>query len=109
LDSELGVKGYTDASFQTNIDDFRSQSGYVSCLNGGAVVWKEFQTENCGDSTTEKKYLAALEAAKEVVWIKKFVTELGVVLSISKKSRSHHRSKHILRRYHLIREYVNTG
>ena len=34
---ELAVIGYTDASFQTDEDDFRSQSGYVFCLNGGAV------------------------------------------------------------------------
>ncbi|XP_045790924.1 secreted RxLR effector protein 161-like [Trifolium pratense] len=37
---ELAVVGYTDASFQTDKDDFRSQSGYVFCLNGGAVSWK---------------------------------------------------------------------
>ena len=34
---ELVVKGYTDASFQTDQDDSKSQSGYVFCLNGGAV------------------------------------------------------------------------
>ena len=37
---ELSVKGYTDASFQTDSDDYRSQSGYVFILNGGAVSWK---------------------------------------------------------------------
>ena len=31
------------------------------------------------DSTTESEYIAASEAAKEAVWIKKFITELGVV------------------------------
>ena len=31
------------------------------------------------DSTTEVEYLAAIEAAKEVVWIHKFVGELDVV------------------------------
>ena len=34
------------------------------------------------DSTTELEYIAASEAAKEAVWIKKFITELGVVSSI---------------------------
>jgi hypothetical protein len=29
---ELIVSGYTDAGFQTDIDDSRSQSGYVFCL-----------------------------------------------------------------------------
>src|SRR3954466_14041732 len=39
-EDELIVKGYTDASFQTDRDDFRPQSGYVFILNGGAVSWK---------------------------------------------------------------------
>ncbi|KAK8540294.1 hypothetical protein V6N12_046581 [Hibiscus sabdariffa] len=34
---QLSIKGYTDASFQTDKDDSRSQSGFVFCLNGGAV------------------------------------------------------------------------
>ena len=34
---ELIVRGYTDSSFQSNRDDFKSQSGYVVMLNGGAV------------------------------------------------------------------------
>ncbi|KAK8652312.1 hypothetical protein V6N13_061333 [Hibiscus sabdariffa] len=69
--------------------------------------------------------IKASEAAKEAVWIKKFITELGVVPSISdalelycdnngaiaqaKEPRSHQRSKHILRRFHLIREIVDRG
>ncbi|OAP01825.1 hypothetical protein AXX17_AT3G36900 [Arabidopsis thaliana] len=87
---ELVVSGYTDASFQTDKDDFRSQSGFVFCLNGGA-----------------------------------FITELGVVPSISgpidlycdnngaiaqaKEPRSHQKSKHIQRRYHLIHEIIDRG
>ena len=37
---EISVTGYTDASFQTDKDDFRSQSGYVFTLNGVAFSWK---------------------------------------------------------------------
>ena len=92
------------------------------CLNGGAVVWKSSKQPTIADSTTESEYIAASEAAKEAVWIKKFVTELGVVPSISepvvvycdntgaiaqsKEPRAHHRSKHILRKFHLIREIL---
>jgi hypothetical protein len=36
-DSELVVSGYTDANFQIDRDDSRSQSGYVFILNGGVV------------------------------------------------------------------------
>lgn len=39
-DDELVARGYTDASFTIDPDDFKSQSGYVFTLNGGAVSWK---------------------------------------------------------------------
>ena len=105
--------------------DSRSQSGFVFVLNGGAVSWKSSKQETIADSTTESEYIAASEAAKEVVWIKNFITGLGVVPSIldpleifcdnngaiaqAKEPRSHQKSKHILRRYHLIREIVERG
>jgi hypothetical protein len=36
-EEELFVTGYTDASFHIDIDCSRSQSGFVFCLNDGAV------------------------------------------------------------------------
>ncbi|KAK8697827.1 hypothetical protein V6N13_113962 [Hibiscus sabdariffa] len=80
---ELDIKGYTDASFQTDKDDSRSQSGFVLYLNGAVVSWKSSKQDIVDDSTTEAEYIAASEAAKEAVWIKKFISELGVVPSIS--------------------------
>ena len=38
-DKELIVNGYVDASFDTDPDDSKSQTGYVFTLNGGAVSW----------------------------------------------------------------------
>src|ERR1041385_4206717 len=78
-EDELVVKGYTDASFQTDRDDFCSQSGYVFILNGGAVSWKSSKQETVADSTKEAEYLASFEASKEGVWIRDFITLLGVV------------------------------
>ena len=51
-EEELVVKGYTDASFQTDKDDFISQSRFVFCLHGGAVSWKSSKQETVADSTT---------------------------------------------------------
>ena len=34
---ELVVNGYVDASFDTDLDDSKSQTGYVLLLNGGAI------------------------------------------------------------------------
>ena len=36
---EFVVKSYVDASFDTDLDDSKSQTGYVILLNGGAVSW----------------------------------------------------------------------
>ena len=51
-------------------------------LNGGAFSWKSSKQEMTANSTTELEYIAASEVAKEAVWIKKLITELGVVPSI---------------------------
>lgn len=122
LEEELSVKCYTDASFQTDRDDSRSQSGYVFIMNGGAVDWRSSKQSTVAQSTTESEYIAASEAAQEAVWIRKFIVELGVVPSIkkpmemycdnagalvlAKEPRVHKGSRHILRKFHYIREVV---
>jgi hypothetical protein len=72
-DKELVVKYYTDASFVTDPDDSKSQSGYVFTLNGGAFSWKISKQGTVAESTTEAKYIIASKAAKEGVWINKFM------------------------------------
>nr|GFB66085.1 retrotransposon protein, putative, Ty1-copia subclass [Tanacetum cinerariifolium] len=70
-EAELRVKCYCDAGFETDGDDTKSQTGYVFVLNGGAVVWKSSKQNTTTPHATEVKYIAASEAAKEVVWIRK--------------------------------------
>ena len=122
-DSELSVKGYTDASFQTDRDDLKSQSGYVFMMNGGAVCWKSSKQTVIADSTTEAEYMAASEAAKEAVWIKQFLEGLRVVPTSkdpvplfcdnsgavfqAKEPKSSNKSRHVLRKFHVIRDYVD--
>jgi len=122
---ELKLDGFTDSNFQSDVDDRKSISGFVFICNGGAVTWKSSKQATTADSTTEAEYIAASDAAKEAVWIKKFVTELGVVPSIespvslycdnngaiaqAKEPRSHQKSKHIERKYHIIRDIVGRG
>ena len=53
------------------------------CFSGGDIRWKNSKQYTVADSTIEAEYIAASEAAKEAVWIKKFITRLGVVSSIS--------------------------
>jgi hypothetical protein len=82
-EEELIVTCYINDSFQTDMDDSKSQSNFMFRLSGGAVSWKSFKQDIVLDSMMEAKYIAASEAAKEDVWIKNFVTKLGVVPSVS--------------------------
>ncbi|GJS31431.1 putative RNA-directed DNA polymerase [Tanacetum coccineum] len=81
-EEELGVIGYYDANWQTHKDDSRSQSGWVFLLNGGAVTWKSLKQATVADSTCNSEYIAACEASKEVIWMKNFIGDLGVVLTV---------------------------
>ena len=66
----------------------------------------------------EAKYVTACEAVKEAVWLKKFLSDHGVVrmeqvpitlfcdnsgvVAKSKDLRNHKKGKHIKRKYHII-------
>jgi hypothetical protein len=74
------------------------------------------------DSTVEVEYIAASGAAKEGVWMRRFLIELGVFPDVSsplnlycdnngaiaqaKEPRNHQKNKHVLRKFHLIREFI---
>ena len=70
---------YTDSDFQSDLDFRKSTLGCVFTLGGGAITWRSVKQSCIADSTMEAEYVAACEAAKEVVWLKKFLSDLGVV------------------------------
>ncbi|TYK04911.1 gag/pol protein [Cucumis melo var. makuwa] len=76
---DLILIGYTDSDFQTDKDARKSTSRSVFTLNGGAVVWRSIKQYYIANSTMEAEYVAACEAAKEAVWLKKFLTDLETV------------------------------
>ena len=124
-DKELVVNGYVDASFDTDPDDSKSQTGYVFLLNGGAVSWYSSKQSVVAGSMCEAEYIAASEAANEGVWMKEFISDLGVIpsasgpmnffcdntgaIALAKESRFHKRTKHIKRRFNSIWDLVQVG
>lgn len=120
--SELQLEAYTNLDFQFDPDDRKSTSGFVLTLNGGAISWKSCKQDVTANSTTEAEYVTASITAKEVVWMRKFISKLGVVPTIklpvplycdntgaiaqAKEPRSHQRNKHIERRFHVIKEFI---
>ena len=80
---ELVVNGYIDASFDTDPDDSKSQTGYIFIFNGGAISWCSSKQSVMAGSTFEAEYIAALEVANEGVWMKEFIFDLDVIPSES--------------------------
>ncbi|GKF89723.1 hypothetical protein Tco_0263686, partial [Tanacetum coccineum] len=58
LEAKLRVDCYCNAGFETNIDNMKSLTGYLN-------------------------YIATLEAEMEAVWIRKFISGLGIVPTIN--------------------------
>nr|GEW36613.1 retrotransposon protein putative Ty1-copia subclass [Tanacetum cinerariifolium] len=82
LKRELRVSCYTDAVYLTDADDLKSQTEYVFVLNGGVVDWKSAKQSIFATSSTEAEYIDAFDASKEAVWVRKFISGLGVVPTI---------------------------
>nr|GEW21324.1 hypothetical protein [Tanacetum cinerariifolium] len=91
----------------------------------GAMTWKSSKQDKVADSTCESEYIAACEASKEVIWMKNFIGDLGVVptvqdpieifydnesaVAFTKEPKDHKKSKHIERKYHFVRSKVEEG
>nr|GEV48521.1 zinc finger, CCHC-type [Tanacetum cinerariifolium] len=61
---------------------FAQNTGYMFVLNGGSVDWKSAKQSIFATSSAEAEYIAAFDASKEAVWVRKFISELGVVPTI---------------------------
>ncbi|GKE05700.1 hypothetical protein Tco_1397718 [Tanacetum coccineum] len=123
--TELSVTCYTDASWETDRDDLRSQIGFVFVMNGGAVDWKNSKKITTAMSSMEAEYIAAAEAAIKAIWIRKFISGLGVIPSINRPMDMYcdntgaitiadepgvqRGAKHFRRKYHFIREAIQEG
>ena len=81
---EIIINGYVDASFDTDLDDSKSETGYVFLLNGGAISWCSSKQSVMAGSMCEVEYIAASEAANEGVWMKEFISDLGAIPSASR-------------------------
>ena len=78
------------------------------------MSWMSSKQDTVADSTTEAEYIAACEAAKEGVWIRNFLDDLGIfpasvkpldlycdnsgAIAQAKEPRNHHKTRHIDRK-----------
>ena len=58
-------------------DNKRSTTGYVFTVGGTTVSWVSKIQIVVALSTTEAEYVAVTEASKEMIWLQRFMDELG--------------------------------
>src|ERR1700730_7077966 len=107
----LGGTGTTPEVF-SNADwasqpDRHSISGFVVCIGRGAVTWSSKKQTLVAQLSTEAEYIAAATAAREIYWLRSFLTEVGVskpgatrlwldnmsTIAITKNNKFHARTK----------------
>ena len=76
--SNTAVAGYSDADYAGDTDTRRSTTGFVFILNGGAITWSSKLQPTVAVSTTEAEYMAAAQAVREALWLKKLLGDLGI-------------------------------
>eukprot|EP00253_Pinus_taeda_P028717 PITA_28717 len=117
---DFSLIGDSDSDFDGDKETRVSTSGYVMSLGSGAVSWRSHKQSIPTDSTKEAEYVAAAEATKEIVWLRKILEDLQVkqvqstplmtdntsAIKLAKNPKFHDRMKHINTKYHLIRHHV---
>ena len=103
-------------------DSRRSTTGYVFTVGGTTISWISTLQKVVVLSTTKAYYVVATEASKEVIWLQRFMEELGKkqensklysdsqsAIHLAKNSAFHSKTKHIQLRYHFIRSVLENG
>lgn len=86
--SNLGVFGFADADFGSDINDRKSRSGYVFMLgeklinnvvvDGDLISWASVKQKSVSLSTSEAEFVALSTAVLEGLWIVNMVGDIGV-------------------------------
>jgi hypothetical protein len=120
------LEGYTDSDWAGDQDTRRSTSGYVFNLGSAAVSWSSKRQPTVALSTCEAEYVGQKNAAKEAVWLQRFLKQidpnqdpgLGATIiygdnqgaiALAKNAQYHGRTKHIDADVHFVRECVADG
>ncbi|KAK9675902.1 hypothetical protein RND81_11G040000 [Saponaria officinalis] len=121
--SSLKLIGFMDSDWAGSLDDRKSTSGNIFSLGSGAVTWSSKKQETVALSSSEAEYTAATSAVRQVLWLRKLLTDLGCVQTeateiycdnraanaMSKNPAFHARTKHIDVQHHFIRQLVSDG
>jgi hypothetical protein len=75
--SDIVLQGYVDSDMAGDKDSRGSTTGYVFTIGGTTVSWISKLQNVVSLSTIEVEYIFVIEASKEIIWLQKFMEELG--------------------------------
>jgi len=120
--SGAGLIACTDSDWGSDPTSRLSQTGFYLKLADGLISWTSRAQKTIAYSSTEAKYMALSDCARQVTWIRSLLGELGYKLKaipicgdnqgsifMASNPATEPRSKHIDIRYHGIRESVAKG
>src|SRR4051812_32522015 len=111
---------YTDADHGGDKDNGRSTGGYLVKFASAAVCWSSKLQPVVALSTTEAEFIAAVEAGKEILWMRNILSEFGYKINspsilhidnqsaicVAKNPQHHGRMKHLDLRFYWLRDAV---
>jgi hypothetical protein len=117
-DSELVA--WSDSDYAGDPNDYKSTSGIVVFIGCIIICWYCSKQSTTAQSSTDAEAISMNFATKEVVWIRGFLKELGMVLEfptrmkgdnlsaimLSKNPMFHKRTKHIIVKIAYMQEMV---
>ena len=117
---EISVVAFSDSDWNSCTDTSRSNLGVVTMLGGAAVNWCSRRQKSVAISSCHAEYVAAGEAAREVIWERELLQELFYpqlrptmifcdsqsAIHLIKNPVFHDKSTHIRAKYHYVRETV---
>jgi hypothetical protein len=117
-----GLEGFTDADGASQ-EHRHAITGFAFLIDGGAVTWSSKKQSLVTLSTAEAEYVAASYAAREALWLRRFIGEVyrplqeptplmcdnQSAITLAQSGNFHARTKHIDIRYHFIRFVVEDG
>ena len=99
---------YHDSDWGGDIDDRKSQTGWVSFSYGGPINWTSTKQQCVAQSSCEAEYIAANEACKESIWSIRLLEDLGYTAGqLRAAQHSSHLSNNEFRTAHYLRDFPN--
>jgi hypothetical protein len=120
--SNIVLQGYLDLDMVGDIYSRRITTRYVFTVGGTKISWILKLQKVVSLSITEEEYIFATKASKEMIWLQRFMEELGKKqennrlycdnessIHLANNLSFHSMTKNITLRYHFIRSILEDG